>query len=450
MPKTTPRISSPFALILVCVGFVGGVNAQNPLPTGGSASDEDRAAEAEALEADATLFPIPSYSGDIATRAALTGDWGGTRTTLAERGIQFSADVNQYYQGILDGGIDTGWDYSGSSDYRLKVDTQKAGFWQGGFLELHGESYWGQSINNFTGAALAVNADNVMSLPAGNGTYLPHVVFTQFLSERFAVFGGKLDTTVGDANRFAHGVGDQRFMNLGLSFNAVSLKTAPYSTLGAGFLLVPAEDVTFSFTALDTDGTISDAGFDTVFNGNTTYSGELILDTDFLSKPGRHTFGLSASTKDYLSTDQDPRVLVSALDAPVTVEDGSWAFAYNFDQYLVTDANDPSQGWGLFGRFGVSDGEANILHRFYSLGLGGTGIIPGRDRDRFGAGYYYLQLADDRPGLFTDGDEHGLEVFYNLSITPAFELSADLQVIDGAGRFSDNAVIGGLRARITF
>ena len=211
---------------------------------------------------------------------------------------------------------------------------------------------------------MSVNADSAMSLPAGEGTYLSHVVLTQFLGERLAVFAGKLDTTVGDANRFAHGVGDQRFMNLGLSFNGVVLKTAPYSTLGAGFLLLPKEGITFSFTALDSDGTISESGFDTVFNGNTTYSGELILDSNFFNKSGRHTFGFSASTKEYLSTDQDPRVLVPALDIAPSVEDGSWAFAYNFDQYLVNNPDDPTQGWGLFGRFGISDGEANLIHRF--------------------------------------------------------------------------------------
>jgi len=435
--------------MLLLAGFCADANAQDISPAEGSPADEDRVAEAETLEADATLFPVPEYSGDITNRAALTGDWGGARTTLADRGLQFAVNVNQYYMGVFDGGRHRGWEYSGSSDYFLTLDTQKAGLWPGGFLELHGESYWGQSINNFTGAALAVNADLVMSLPAGNGTYLSHVVFTQFLHEKFAVFAGKLDTTVGDANRFAHGVGDQGFMNLGLSFNAVLLKTAPYSTLGAGFLLLPVEGVTFSFTMLDTDGSISRTGFDTVFNGNTTYSAELAVDTEFFSKPGRHTFGFSISTKNYLSTDRDPRVLVLALDVPATVEGNSWAFAYNFDQYFVTDPDDPTQGWGLFGRFGISDGKANILHRFYSLGLGGTGIIRGRDRDRFGLGYYYLQLAD-RPGLLTNDDEHGFEVFYNMSVMPSFELSADLQVIDGAGRFSDTAVVGGLRARITF
>jgi porin len=170
----------------------------------------------------------------------------------------------------------------------------------------------------------------------------------------------------------------------------------------------------------------------------------------FFEKPGRQLFGFIWSDKEYLSTAQDPRILAPALGIVPSVEDDAWAFYYNFDQYLITDPNDSNQGWGLFGRFGVSDGEANFIHRFYSAGVGGTGIIPGRDYDRFGVGYYYLQLTDNRLGLLTDDSEQGTEVFYNIAVTPWFELTVDLQVVDGAGRFSDSAVIGGLRGRIAF
>jgi len=239
-------------------------------------------------------------------------------------------------------------------------------------------------------------------------------------------------------------------MNVGFSFNPISLKTAPYSTLGAGFLFIPTEGVTTSFTVLDADGLVNQSGFDIIFNGNTTYALEAAVDSNFFEQSGRHTFGYSLSTKEYNSLEQDPRVLISPLEQGLNAENGSWALYYNFDQYLVSDPNDPAQGWGLFGRFGLSDGEANILHRFYSIGLGGTGLIPGRDRDRFGVGYYYLQLSDDRVGALTADSEQGVELFYNIAVTPSFEVSADVQVVDGAGRFSDTALVGGLRCRVAF
>ncbi len=138
----------------------------------------------------ATLFPIPDYTGDFFSREALTGDWGGARTGIAENnGIQLEVSVQEYYQAVMGGGFDDNgdWEASGSADYRLKFDSGKSGLWPGGFLEVHGESYWEDTVNSFTGALLPANFDLTLPALAGNGTYLSHVVFTQFLSEQFAI-----------------------------------------------------------------------------------------------------------------------------------------------------------------------------------------------------------------------------------------------------------------------
>ena len=415
---------------------------------GQEAPDESYEAEAEALAEGATLFPIPDYTSELFMRDALTGDWGGVRSSRAESGLQFEVDINQIYQGVMDGGSSRDSDYYGSAYYTLKLDTGKSGLWPGGFLEIRGESYWGDNINASTGAVMAPNMNAALKEPAGNGTYLPHFTYTQFFSEKFALFVGKLNGTLADSNSFAHGAGDQGFMNLGFNLNPVGLTTAPYAALGVGFIYIPFEGVTYSFSAIDSDGKIHGAGFDTAFNGNTTFANQVQIATIFCEKPGTQTFGFLYSTKEYNSVDQ--RIPLPGIDPTINTEDGSWAFIYNFDQYLVTDPNDPEQGWGLFGRFGLSDGDANLFHRFYSFGIGGTGLIPGRDRDRFGLGYYYLELSDNRVGLATGDDEHGVELFYNMAVTPALEVTADLQVIDGAVRSNDTAVIGGLRARLRF
>ena len=48
------------------------------------------------------------------------------------------------------------------------------------------------------------------------------------------------------------------------------------------------------------------------------------------------------------------------------------------DQYLFVEKDDPTQGVGIFGRFGYSDGTANPIQRFYSFGVGGKGIVRPR------------------------------------------------------------------------
>ena len=85
--------------------------------------------------AEVTLFPVPDYSSGLMTRSALTGDWGGARTSIAESGLQFSADVTQYYQGIFSGGLDDVSEYFGSADYRLKLDSGKLASGREDFLK---------------------------------------------------------------------------------------------------------------------------------------------------------------------------------------------------------------------------------------------------------------------------------------------------------------------------
>ena len=69
----------------------------------------------------------------------------------------------------------------------------------------------------------------------------------------------------------------------------------------------------------------------------------------------------------------------------------------HFIQFLYTTKADGSQGIGIFGRIGFADRNTNILEQFYSFGIGGRGMLPGRDHDRFGIGFYYTNFSDDLP-----------------------------------------------------
>jgi porin len=141
------------------------------------------------------------------------------------------------------------------------------------------------------------------------------------------------------------------------------------------------------------------------------------------------------SNKTYTSLDQSLRFFIETR----TIEEqkGSWMVYYNFDQYLYEAKKGSGQGIGIFGRFGASDGNPNPMHFFFSFGVGGKGMIPGRPLDRFGIGYYYM---DVRQPKFTGPlgtkellrDESGFEAFYNFAITPWLQLTPDIQVIKPA------------------
>ena len=53
-------------------------------------------------------------------------------------------------------------------------------------------------------------------------------------------------------------------MNLAFSFNPTLASLAPYSTLGMGLVFLPTKDSLLTFSVIDTEGTTTKSGFDTL------------------------------------------------------------------------------------------------------------------------------------------------------------------------------------------
>jgi porin len=384
-----------------------------------------------------------SYSGGFFTRSTLTGDWGGARNDLAAKGITFDATLTQVEQGVVSGGKNGSWEYGGRGDLTGHLDTQKLGLWPGGFLTVELEGNWSDSVNGKTGALSPANTSQLFPLPGGENVALPELSFAQFLSHYVGGAVGKLDTMSGDANEFAHGKGDTQFLNLALNINPVAL-VVPYSTLGTGVIVLPTADpnqAIVSFLVLSATGKASTDGFDNL-NG-AIFTGEGRVRTDFFGLTGHQLVSALYSNKQYTSLDQ--RIQFEPLQRrlglgtqTIAKKTGTWAMYYNFDQFLYETDKSAGKGIGLFARFGASAGNPNPMQYFYSAGVGGKGLIPGRGLDRFGIGYYYTSVTNPTlqvPIVGTKSflrDEWGFEAFYNVALTPWLLLTPDVQVIGPA------------------
>jgi porin len=146
-----------------------------------------------------------------------------------------------------------------------------------------------------------------------------------------------------------------------------------------------------------------------------------------------------------------------------TTKDYTWAVTWSTWQYLwvknpsdapinLTNGEPDRQGLGLFARAGFADQDTNPIEWSASGGVGGKGIIPGRERDTFGVGYFHLKFQPERliNSLGSDDHSQGFEAFYNVSITPAANLTFDVQVLDSPFPDIDTAVILGLRLGLKF
>ncbi len=378
------------------------------------------------------------YSGGFFDRSTLTGDWGGARNDLAAKGITFDASLTQIEQGVVSGGKNGSWEYGGRGDLTANLDTQKLGLWPGGFLTVELEGNWNESVNGKTGALNPANTNQLFPLPIDNNVALPNLSFAQFLSHYFGVFVGKLQTiSTGDENEFAHGKGDTQFFNLAFNINPVAL-VVPYSTLGTGAIILPTADpdqAIVNFSVLSATGKASTTGFDDL-NG-AIFAGSGRVRTDFFGLTGHQLVGALYSNREYTSIDQRLGFVIE--NRALAKKDDTWSVFYNFDQFLYETDKRAGKGVGLFGRFGASEGNPIPEQYFYSIGVGGKGMIPSRDFDRFGIGYFYTSVNNptfQRPFVVKSflRDEWGFEAFYNLALTPWMLVTPDVQMIGPSQR----------------
>ena len=84
-------------------------------------------------------------------------------------------------------------------------------------------------------------------------------------------------------------------------------------------------------------------------------------------------------------------------------------------------------------------------------GIGAKGLIPGRDADQLGAGFFYASTSGGAmPKLLQLDHEIGVELYYNFAVTGWLNVTADLQVIDPALSGIDTSVVLGLRMKAEF
>jgi porin len=439
------------------------------LAAAAAATAQDQPAEAgeqPAAEPPAGIVPLPDYSGDFWTRPRVTGDWGGARTDLAEKGFTFDLNWTQYVQGVADGGRNRGAEYGGKLDYLAKVDLMRMGLVPGGLVTVRAETRYGSSVNADTGALNAVNLDHFFPLK-GVDDSIPFTIttlsYTQFLSEQFGVFAGKFDTLDGDFNEFASGRGVSQFMNLNFVFNPTGVLTIPYSTLGFGGVWMPIPAVTVSTSLFNTTDSSTTTGFGDIGDG-WSWSAAAMGQYRLGDLPGGQSLAfVYAGDGDYVRIGSARFVPPPVGGLAVQTDDDSWCVMWNLWQYVfveepgeglvdLQDGRPDHQGLGVFTRLGFADEDTNPLEWALSGGIGGRGAIPGRDDDTYGVGFFYNGIQDTRlfSALGVESAASGFEAFYNVAVAPSVHVTLDLQVVEPVVDSLDTAVVLGLRVRAQF
>lgn len=433
-----------------------------PLSAGESAGES---AGAVVVTQPTGLLPVPDYSGDLADRSHLTGDWGGTRNEWAAHGVQAEVDFTQIVQSVVEGGRGSTTRYGGSLDYLVNLDLMQMGVLPGALLTIRAETRFGDSANVASGSLLPVSTEALFPLSGeldeSIGITLTTLRYTQFLAPEFGVFVGKFDT-LESTNEFAAGRGVNQFLNGNFVFTPSGALLVPYSTLGTGIIILPIKDLSIVSMVFNTNDSSTSSGFDEFGNGWTW-----LTTANYQYRLGDLPGGQGVAVG--YGRDNEFKQVAGGLVfergqglSPVTTDD-SWFASWDAWQYLwvkdaptqsinLSDGRQDLAGVGFFTRLGFADKDTNPVEYALTAGIAAKGLIPTRQNDSMGVAYAYNRIQRSRLIGFAglEKQTQAFEAYYDIAVTPAAHLTLDVQLVDAAETGIDTSVVLGARCSLKF
>ena len=317
---------------------------------------------------------------------------------------------------MTSGGLRQSFPYGLKFDYFGTIEGEKLFGWEGLFINLHGESRFGQSVNRYVGSFVPANFALEFPKPEGSASALTNMQIEQFVTPDLVVTFGKLNAADGvNIHPFLGGNGINRFMNEAFVLSPIYGRTIPYSTPSTGFTYLRDSDPIFTFLVLDTNGRPDTSGVGHMFSNGMTLFGHLRVPVTPFGLPGHQSLEGTYASGRFSPFTQDDYVILNEPGNPATRRSGSWVITYGFDQFLFIDPEDTTKGWGIFANISLADQTTNPIHWFLNLGVAGESPLPGPAADSWGVGYYYLATSDvlrqTLGPVAPTGNEQGLDLY---------------------------------------
>jgi len=378
-----------------------------------------------------------------------TGDWGGGRPWFDERGITLEVGYSANFFYNLRGGLNTSDadQYRGILDLSLTIDTEVIGLWESGTFFLDFQQIHGRDISE----------RHVGDIQALNNADAPdRTQLAEFWYEH-SRFDGKMRFKLGkmDANAdFAYVEYGLEHIHSSAGFMpTIPLTTFPDPALGAAVFVEPTDSFFFGAGIYDGHGEGNRGGFETAFHGPD--SSVTIFEVGFrptLEMADQQLPGTYRAGGWYHSDSWD--VFFDDLDgerSPRTHR-GNAGVYLNLDQLLYREnpeLEDDQQGLGAFFQFGWAPSAYNEISQYYGFGGQYVGLIPTRDEDITGFGFYHVSLSGMIQSLENRHSETAMEFFHKIQLTPFLNLKPDLQYIINPGGDGKNALVAGIRIEMT-
>lgn len=411
----------------------------------------------------------------------MSGDWGGTRTELLEKGYDFSVD----YVGEVASNLQGGYDHSTTARYTdqfglgAHLDLQKILGWHDAEFKLAITERSGRNLSN----------DRISDPRAGQLSSVQEVwgrgqtwrLTQMWFKQKY--FDGALDIKAGrfgegeDFNSFACD-----FQNLAFCGSQVGNWAGgiwynwPVSqwALRVKYNLTP--ELFVQIGAFEQNPSNLETGNGFKLSGSGTKGSlipvELVWSPKWQGLPGEYRVGYyysSAKADDvYDDVNGQPQGVTGEAAKSRSSKHGWWLGGL---QQITAHDGDSSRGLSVFANFTVHDQATNVIDNYQQAGMVYKGAFDTRPKDDIGFAVARIHVNDDvkrraeqfnsqsgindydNPGFVpVQRSEYNAELYYGVHVTNWLTVRPNLQYIKSPGGVDkvDNALVAGLKIQSSF
>jgi porin len=414
-----------------------------------------------------TAAPALAAEKSIWERETLTGDWGGQRSTLKERALEFTFAYIGEVLGVVSGGLARRGSYEGRFEFSADADLEKLIGWKG--ASAHATIYQIHSTRQNAAANVGSIADP-SNIDAVQTTRLFTLWFQQnWWDDRLSLRAGQLAAddefiTAPTAGGLINGTfGWPALASANLRSEGPAY---PLAAPGLRVAIKPSEQWTFMtalFAGDPSGGNCNDLpqicnrhGTEFTWADGVFWINELQFGVNqgkqAAGLPGIYKLGAWYASAHYA----DQRFPISHA--------GNWGVYAVADQMIWRAG---ATSLNVFVRTGATPSDRNLVSYYADGGVGIKGLLAGRPDDQLTFGAAYLNIspeaasADRAAGLAViRNNEMVFEASYQAQLAPWWILQPDVQhMVHPGGKVPDpnnplapvkNATVIGLRSIMKF
>ncbi|NHA15644.1 carbohydrate porin [Thioalkalivibrio sp. XN279] len=429
-----------------------------PLHPGRSARSRVTAATGAAilLLASAVGQAEDTPGDSLASRANLTGDWGGLRTEWALNGVEIGINHTGDVFAVIDGGAEESTYFSGLVDVGIEFDLEAMLGWPATRAFVLGIGTFGRDPGDGAGSVHAPS--NLANIPTGK--VLEAWLEREFMAGQLAVLAGLYGVDSEFDVKETAGVFMNGGFGTGLDLSETGLNgpcVYPTTCLGVRARYHPDDTRYVQLAVLDGVAGDPEQPHGTQISLNSD-DGLLVLgEAGFQRGAGAGRF-LRAAVGAWAYTTDFEELLPPTPGAAPGEQGGTHGIYALLEGDLYREPGQYLEGLSGFLRVGVADEAVNPIGSYAGAGLVYTGLFPTRSEDVLGLGVSAAFNGDDfkdaqaQAGAPVEDAEVVVELTYWMPLLPWFSLQLDAQYISNPATDPalDDALLVGLRYQVSF